>query len=108
MTISPYSYVFSRTDSESSAEKHLGEYQRSFRPGRSTVDQIFVLRQIVGKAKEYQKAYHTFIDIKATYDSIIRGKLSEAMNEPQIRRKNDNVEAYMKCPSSRPKISAHF
>lgn len=69
-------------------ETLLGEYQSGFRPGRSTVDQIFVLRQILEKTHEFNiDTFHLFIDFKAAYDSILRNKLYEAMNEFQIPSK---------------------
>jgi len=44
--------------------------------GRSTIDQIFVLRQILEKTREYNiDTYHIFIDFRTAYESIIRPKL---------------------------------
>jgi len=52
------------------AEEVIGYYQGGFRTGRSTVDQIFILRQIFQKALEYNKELHVlFIDsFQKTYD----------------------------------------
>ncbi|KAK2705399.1 hypothetical protein QYM36_017443 [Artemia franciscana] len=40
-------------------------------PGRSTVEQIFTMRQLVEKTREFQqKAYVAFMDFKAAFDSV--------------------------------------
>lgn len=57
------------------AEKYIGVYQAGFRGGRSTIDQIFTLRQILERTREHDiDTYHLFIDFKAAYDSVIRSK----------------------------------
>lgn len=62
------------------AESCIGEYQCGFRRDRSTSDQIFSLRQILEKCREYNiDTHHLFIDFKAAYDSVLRGKLWEIM-----------------------------
>jgi len=59
----------------------IGPYQCGFRPGKSTIDQIFTLRQILEKTQEFQvDTYHLFIDFKAAYDSIYRDELYNAMS----------------------------
>jgi sorting nexin-29 len=65
-------------------EQTLGIYQREFRVGKSTSDQIHALRQILEKTHEHSVSmYHLFINFKAAYDSIDRDKLFEAMEEFQ-------------------------
>ena len=59
----------------------IGPYQCGFRPGKSTIDQIFTLRQILEKIQELQiDTHHLFIDFKAAYDSIYREELYRAMS----------------------------
>jgi len=54
----------------------VGEYQCGLKPGKSTVDHIFTLRQLIEKHNEYNKPlYPLFIDFKQTYDSIKRKSL---------------------------------
>jgi sorting nexin-29 len=58
------------------AEKIIGSYQCSFREGKSTIDQLQVLRQILETTREHKiSTFHLFIDYKAAYDSIRRDKL---------------------------------
>jgi endonuclease/exonuclease/phosphatase family metal-dependent hydrolase len=60
----------------------VGSYQAGFIEGRSTTDQIFTLRQILQKCREYQvPTHHLFIDFKAAYDTIDRNELWNIMDE---------------------------
>lgn len=70
------------------AEALIGPYQCGFRPGRSTVDQIFTLRQILEKSHENQiDTYHLFVDFKAAFDSPLRDRLFATMSELGIPAK---------------------
>ena len=63
-------------------------YQRGFRNGKSTTDQIFTMRQILEKMAEYRhNTYHLLIDFKAVYDSIARVKLYDAISSFRIPAK---------------------
>ena len=54
----------------------LLESQCSFRKGRGTTDQIWVARQIVERAVEYQTPAHLcFVDLTKAYDSVDRSAL---------------------------------
>ena len=47
--------------------------QAGFMPGRSTIDQIFALRQIIEKGNAHNRTlYIAFVDFKAAFDSIDR------------------------------------
>ena len=53
----------------------IGDHQCGFRRNRSTLDQIFALRQILEKKWEYNGTVHQlFIDFKKAYRSIERQK----------------------------------
>lgn len=74
------------------SEKIIGNYQCGFRPGKSCIDQIFSLRQILEKTLEYNvETHHLFVDFKAAYDSINRNALYNAMSEFGIPRKLINL-----------------
>ena len=46
-------------------EEIIGDYQGGFRTGRSTTDQLFIIRQIMEKAWEYNISIHQlFVDFK--------------------------------------------
>ena len=63
-------------------KKLIGPYQCGFRPGKSTIDQIYTLRQILEKTQEKQiDTHHLFVDFKAAFDSTIRDHLYAAMSE---------------------------
>lgn len=95
------------------AEQIIGEYQSGFRSGRSTNDQIFVLRQILQKLLEFNtNSYHMFVDFKAAYDSVIRANLYATLYEfgiPDklvrlIKMTMQNIVCHVKikCDTSRP------
>ena len=61
-------------------EPTLGEYQSGFRPNRSTIDNIFILRQIIEKCYEFNIDIHNiFIDYSHAFDSIIRESIQTAL-----------------------------
>lgn len=56
------------------------------------MDQIFTLRQILEKTKEYNiELHHLFIDFSSAYDTIDRSQLYTAMKEFDIPRKLINM-----------------
>ena len=58
------------------AAEVIREYQGGFWRGRSTVDQIFTLRQILEKCWEWNLDVHQpFIDIQAAYDTVWRKEI---------------------------------
>lgn len=69
-------------------EQILGDYQCGFRRGRSTTDQIFILRQIMEKCYEYNVDVHQlFVDFKQAYDSVKRKKLYQTLMEMEFPSK---------------------
>ena len=53
------------------AENIIGNYQCGFQKNRSTTNQIFTLRQILEKTKEFGiEIHHLFIDFRSAYDTI--------------------------------------
>ena len=60
------------------SELFLGEYQAGFRPSRSTIDQIHVVRQILEKCYEFGiELQNEFIEFKQAFDTVIRPKMYE-------------------------------
>ena len=54
----------------------IGEYQAGFIPSRSTVNNIFILRQISEKCWEFNRdVWHVFVDFKQAYDSVHRASM---------------------------------
>ena len=53
------------------AEKIIAEEQAGFRPGRSTIEQIFNLRILCERYFQHQQdLYHVFIDCKRAFDRV--------------------------------------
>jgi len=60
----------------------IGDYQSGFMRGKSTTYPIFSIRQLLERYYEYGREVHLcFVDFKQAYDSIIRRKLWEALEE---------------------------
>jgi sorting nexin-29 len=70
------------------AEEILGEYQCGFHPGRSTTDQILVMRHSMEKCFEYDIDLHVlFIDSQQAFNRIKGEELLNAMEGFGIPRK---------------------
>ena len=62
------------------AEEHLVEEQAGFRPGRSTVEQIFNCGIMMEKHLQHQKElFHDFIDFKKAFDRVWHDGLWHAL-----------------------------
>jgi len=58
------------------AEEIIGKYQEGYQRGRSTVDQIFSMRQILEKCWEQNiDVSDLFIGFQAAYDSVWRKEM---------------------------------
>ena len=51
----------------------LVDEQAGFRVNRSTIDQIYALREVIqGRRKKRRDTYCCFLDIKKAYDTVFR------------------------------------
>lgn len=78
------------------------ESQFGFRPGRGTVDAIFVVRQIMEKANEHRVPLHlNFVDFKAAFDTVWRKALWRMMVaigvDPKIVRLIEDLYDNTQC-----------
>ena len=63
-------------------DPQLMEAQCGFRRGRGTVDQIWVMRQVVEKATEYKTpVFLCFVDLTKAYDSVNRQAMAAVLRE---------------------------
>ena len=70
-------------------EDKLGDFQMGFRPNRSTIDNIFMLRQIFEKCYEYNIELHNiFVDYSQAFDSVNRNKIIECLVKYKVPKKN--------------------
>ena len=76
------------------AEAFLHENQCGFRKGRRCTDQLFSLRVIMEKAREYP-VYICFVDLRKTYNSVNRSTLWSVSNIATICHQSFS-------PSSKP------
>ena len=66
----------------------IGPYKCGFRPGKSIIDQIFTVRQILEKPYEKQvDTHHLFVVYKAAFDSPLRDSVFAAMSKLDIPAK---------------------
>jgi sorting nexin-29 len=83
------------------SEEILGEYQCGFRPQRGTIDQIFVVRQILKKFYAHDIDLQLlFIYFKNAFDRINPKKLLESLVSFGIPRK---IERLVKMTQKEPK-----
>lgn len=63
-----------------SSEEIFGEYQCGFRPGRSSADQIHLMRQTLERSYEYDiTLQHLFIDFKQTFDRVSKSAAAHGL-----------------------------
>jgi sorting nexin-29 len=87
-------------------EAILGWYQTGFQEGKSTIDQIHTLWQILERMKEQNiKAFYLFVDFKSAFDSVMREQLCATMSKMGIPMKLVKLtRAALKRVRSRVKI----
>ena len=70
------------------AEDLLSQEQNGFRRNRSTVDNIFIMQQVLEKCYDYNIGMHVlFIDFKQAFDSVDRQKTIQILEELRIPNK---------------------
>jgi len=70
------------------AENIIWNYQCGFRKNRSTTNQIFTLRQILEKTREFgMETHHLLIDFRSAYNTVKREQLCNSMSEFHIPNK---------------------
>lgn len=70
----------------------IGDHQAGFSKGRSTTDQIFILKSIISKYWEYNKGFHAlFVDFSKAYDSLNRKSIWKKMEKFGIPKKLINL-----------------
>jgi hypothetical protein len=69
-------------------DSKLEDCQMGFRPNRSTINNIFIVRQIIEKCHEFNIELHNvFIDYTQAFDSVYRGKIIQCLNKYNIPSK---------------------
>ena len=83
-------------------ESKLEDGQYCFRPGRSTMDRIFTLKQIFKKSWEYGKdLFACFVDLEKANDRVPRDKLWKVLQEYAV---NGQLLRAIKSFYCRPKV----
>ena len=91
-------------------EEAMKNRQFGFRQGRGTVDAIFIVRQIIEKAREQQVPLHfNFIDFKSAFDTVWRKALWRMMIAIGVDKKIVNIiEALYKDTECAIVIDGHI
>ena len=83
-------------------EPEIGNYQMGFRPNRSTIDNIFIVRQIYKKCHEYNIDLHNiFIDFSQAFDTVNRDAIYNSLTEYNIP---DKLIKLIKLTMQRTKV----
>ena len=82
------------------AEEHLAEEQAGFRPGRSTVEQIFNCHIMMEKHLHQKELFHNFIDFKKAFDRVWHEGLWHVMRSFGIEGLIQIIQALYNTPSS--------
>ena len=90
------------------------EIQSGFRAGRSCIDNLFCLKQMIEKTIAHGGELHiAFIDLKKAYDSVPINKLWTVMKENKVSNKYVNAvkklyENNQSCVKSKQGLSKYF
>ncbi len=77
-----------KTRVQDQLDKWQSQEQACFRKGRSTIDQIFIINQIIDKYNEFNvPLFILLIDIQKAFDSIHLNYLWNALNNHEIKAK---------------------
>ncbi|KAK6762481.1 hypothetical protein RB195_023270 [Necator americanus] len=69
-------------------EETMRDEQAGFRSGRSTIDQVFIVRRVIEIWQRYSKPIQlAFLDFEAAFDSPHRGRLLNALRADGVPRK---------------------
>jgi hypothetical protein len=69
-------------------DSKLEDCQMRFRPTRSTIDNIFIVRQIIEKCHEFNIELHNvFTDYTQAFDSVHRDKIIKCLNKYDVTNK---------------------
>jgi hypothetical protein len=75
-------------------ESKLSDVQLGFRPNRSTLDNIFIVRQTFEKCYEYNIDLHNiFVDYIQAFNSINRKKVTGSLNQYNIQSKIKKINS---------------
>ena len=73
------------------------EEQAGFREGRSTIDHLFILTEVIRSRKEQRKdTYCAFLDLKKAYDTIPRDTIWERLHQVGIKGKMKSAQELLR------------
>ena len=69
-------------------EDKLKDCQMEFRANRSTIDNLFIVRQIIEKCHEFNIELHNvLIDYRQDFDTVFRDKIFKCLNNYEVPSK---------------------
>jgi hypothetical protein len=75
---------------------NVTENQFGFMPGRSTMETIFLIRQLMERCREQKKGMHMiFIDLEKVYDKVPRNVMWWALQKHKVSSKYNTLIKYM-------------